>query len=269
MILFSNAKINIGLNIISKRPDGYHNLESIFYPIPWYDVIEILPASTFKLTTSGINIPCEAEKNLCFKAFQLIKSLYNIPDVHIFLHKNIPDGAGLGGGSSNASHTLLGLNQLFHLNLSRQTLIHLANQLGSDCAFFIENTPSFVEEKGNLMTPIKLNLSDYFLVVVKNHISVSTAWAYSQIYPKIPEKKITNIITSLPIEDWKYYLTNDFEKAVFSKHPELEKIKSWLYKVGAVYASMSGSGSAIYGIFPKEPDIDLSQFPYYWKGKIL
>ncbi len=269
MIFFSNAKINLGLNIVNKRPDGFHNIESIFYPIPWYDIIEIIPNNSFELKLYGLQVSCTLEQNLCFKAFQLMKQYYNIPNVKIVLYKNIPEQAGLGGGSSNATHTLIGLNQLFDLNLTKAQLSNLANNLGSDCAYFVENTPALIQEKGNKITPLNFTLANYYLAVLKTNISVSTAWAYQQVIPHSSEFPLAEIILNKSIEEWKNFVSNDFEKPVFKQFPELKQLKEELYRNGALYASMSGSGSSIYGIFKHPPLLPSSKYPHYWCKKLI
>lgn len=269
MILFSNAKINVGLNIINKRPDSYHNIESIFLPINLCDVIEIIPCNKFELTIYGHNIESSIENNLCFKAFDLLKKEFALPNVHIILFKNIPTGAGLGGGSSNASFVLKGLNEMFQLSLTTEQLTNLAEKLGSDCPFFINNKSSFATEKGNVLQPIDLNLYNYHVVVVKENIHIPTSWAYSLITPQLPKKKVIEVIQTVPITEWKHHLINDFEEPIFKYYPKLKEIKEWLYKNGAIYASMTGSGSAIFGIFDKKPELDFQKNYFYWAGTFI
>ena len=250
MLFFPNAKINIGLNITSKREDGYHNLETIFYPIKWCDSLEIMPSKSLSFQSSGIPIP--GNGNLCLKAYELMKSHYGLEPVNIHLHKNIPIGAGLGGGSSDAAFTLMGLNTIFDLGLASDELKKIAVQLGADCPFFIDNKPSIATGIGQVLEPVDVDLSDYHLFVVKPDVFVSTAEAFSKIVPHIPSMSIRQEI-EMTIEDW--ILKNDFEQIIFPQFPELIEIKNKLIEAGAVYASMSGSGSSIYGIFPEKPDL--------------
>ncbi len=261
MILFPNAKINLGLNIVEKRKDGFHNLETLFYPINWCDILEINESKEFKFESSGLLISGELNDNLCVKAYYLLKDKFNLPPIHLHLHKVIPMGAGLGGGSADASFTLLGLNELFHLKLSKNELISYAEKLGSDCAFFIHNQACLGKEKGNLLEPVVLNLSDYWIFLIFPNIGISTAQAFAGIKPHIPNQKIEEIIQK-PLMNWKNTLKNDFENSLFPLHPELKQIKEALYKEGAVYASMSGSGSTLYGIFENKPKLG-SKFNNY------
>ena len=250
MLFFPNAKINIGLNITSKRSDNYHNLESVFYPIDWRDILEIIPSDKMVFETSGISIP--GKTNLCLRAYEILNKKYSIPPVFIHLHKNIPVGAGLGGGSSNAAFTLLGLNIIFDLGINKSELKKLAVQLGADCPFFIDNTPSYAIGMGEILKPVKINLYNHHLLVVKPNIFISTEKAFNYIIPKKPKFSLLNEINK-PIEKWN--IKNDFENHTFTKNPELLEIKRSLIKAGAKYTSMSGSGSSIYGIFSVKPDI--------------
>lgn len=252
MILFPNAKINIGLNIISKRPDGYHNLESIFYPLPIKDALEVVEADVLQFSSSGINIPGNPDDNLCLKAYHLLKRDFtSLPPVRIHLHKHIPIGAGLGGGSSDASFFISLLNQKFGLGMENAQMEHYASKIGSDCAFFIQNKPAYAIEKGDRLSPLDLDLSNYFIVLVMPDVQVSTAEAYQGVHAAPVSKPLTELV-KLPIQDWKFQIKNDFESSVFSKYPSIARIKDSLYESGALYASMSGSGSSVYGIF-KEP----------------
>lgn len=253
MLFFPNAKINIGLNIVSKRADGYHNLETIFYPIGWQDVLEIIPSSSPGFECSGIAV--EGGENLCEKALKLLKADYDFPDVFIHLHKNIPTGAGLGGGSSDAAFTLMGLNQLFNLGQSKQELKKYALRLGADCPFFIDNVPSFASGVGEELKPIEIDLKGYFLVVVKADVFVSTAEAFAGIVPK---PSAFNLVDDLQnqLSDWR--LKNDFEAGIFKLHPKLQAIKQTLLEAGALYASMSGSGSSIYALFSSKPSLNFN-----------
>ena len=251
MILFPNAKINVGLRIKSKRADGYHELETIFYPVNYCDVLEILPSDEIAFTSSGIDIP--GDGNLCLDAYHLLKQDFNIPAVHIHLHKIIPIGAGLGGGSSDAAFTLKGLNDIFDLQLSSEQLRIYAVQIGADCPFFIENKPMLATGIGEVLESIDLDLSAYHIAIVKPDIHVSTAEAYSGVTPKEPLCSLRDLIKS-PIKEWQFQ--NDFEQSVFSKHPAIKELKNLLYKQGAVYAAMSGSGSSVYGLFESRPNLN-------------
>lgn len=260
MILFPNCKINIGLNIVGRRSDGYHDLETIFYPVrKLHDAVEILPqpASDNKEETvlprfSGLPVEGAIENNLCVKAYRLLKQNFpELPPIQLCLHKAIPMGAGLGGGSADGAFTLLLLNQKFHLKLLTSQLLDYALRLGSDCPFFIINHPCFAEGRGEILQPVPLDLSGYSLVLIHPGIHVSTAQAFAGITPQRPVSDLQELITR-PIESWKETVVNDFEKTVFRQHPLLAEIKEKLYETGALYASMSGSGSSLYGIYPKE-----------------
>jgi 4-diphosphocytidyl-2-C-methyl-D-erythritol kinase len=250
MIVFPNCKINLGLNIVSKRTDGFHNLETIFYPLTLSDALEIIPspATETAFTSSGLFIPGNNADNLCVKAWRLMHNKYNIPPVQIHLHKVIPMGAGLGGGSTDAAFTLKVLNELFGLSLSVDELKHLAALLGSDCAFFIENTPCFASGRGEILTPVDLNLQSLKLMLVTPPVHVPTREAFAGIVAKTPEYNLRESI-ALPLEEWKNRVCNDFEEGIFSKYPLICNIREKLYKMGAIYASMSGSGSSVFGIF--------------------
>ncbi|MBH83561.1 MAG: 4-(cytidine 5'-diphospho)-2-C-methyl-D-erythritol kinase [Flavobacteriales bacterium] len=250
MLFFPNAKINIGLSIISKRADGYHNLESILYPIAWCDILEIIPSKQLSFESTGLTIP--GQDNLCLKAYELMESHYDIASVSIHLHKNIPIGAGLGGGSSDAAFTLMALNTIFELDLEKDQLKKMAAQLGADCPFFIYNTPSLASGIGEILNPIDLNMSNYHLLVVKPDVFVSTSEAFSFIEPQTPSLSLLEEV-KMPIEKWT--LKNDFEDRIFPHYPEILEIKKSLIQAGALYASMSGSGSSIYGIFLEKPQL--------------
>jgi 4-diphosphocytidyl-2-C-methyl-D-erythritol kinase len=260
MILFPNAKINIGLKIVEKRNDGFHNIESVMYPISLSDALEVIENKDDKsekiiFTSSGIPIPGNTETNLCVKAYNLISADYSLPKVKVHLHKHIPIGAGLGGGSSDAAFFIRLMNEKFELGISWGEMHHYARQLGSDCSFFVTNKPAFAEEKGDQYEPVSLNLSNYHLVLIYPNILISTAKAYSGVKPQKPSRSLEKDIQSLSIEEWKHHIHNDFEDSIFPEFPELEKIKQKLYDEGAVYASMSGSGSAFYGIFKDKTDL--------------
>jgi 4-diphosphocytidyl-2-C-methyl-D-erythritol kinase len=253
MVVFPNAKINLGLYITEKRKDGFHNLESCFYPVPCIDALEILPSATFKFTFSGIDIPGKPEDNLCTKIYQILKNEFKLPEVNIHLHKNIPIGAGLGGGSSDAAFTIKLLNSLFELRLNEDQMEYYMRPLGSDCAFFIRNKPVLAHGKGDEFENININLSGKYVLLVYPEIHIATKEAYSGIEPGKPQHSIKNILSG-NIHSWKDLLRNDFEKSIFNKYPTLAALKKDLYDQGAIYASMSGSGSCLYGIFEKEPE---------------
>ena len=248
MITFPNAKINIGLNITEKRPDGYHNLETIFYPIELCDSLEFVCAEKSEFTCTGLNIEGNSDNNLIIKAYNLLKEDFDIPKINIHLHKTIPMGAGLGGGSADAAFMLKMLNDEFKLGLSSKDLQIKAAKLGADCAFFIENKPVLAKGIGNIFEPTSVDLNGYHIVLIKPDVHVSTAEAYGGCKPQRWETPLEEVI-KLPIDEWKHHIYNDFEKTVFVAHPELEMIKNVLYEKGAIYAAMSGSGSTIYGIF--------------------
>ena len=251
MLFFPNAKINIGLNITSKRVDGYHNLESIFFPIAWCDILEIMHSKQLSFEITGLSIP--GQDNLCLKAYELMKSHYGITSVSMHLHKNIPIGAGLGGGSSDAAFTLMALNTIFELGLEKDELKKMAAKLGADCPFFIDNTPSLASGIGEVLNPVDLDMSNYHLLVVKPDVFVSTSEAFSAIVPQKTSLSFEEEI-KMPIEKWT--LKNDFEDSIFPQYPELLEIKKSLIQAGALYASMSGSGSSIYAIFSEKPQLE-------------
>ncbi len=252
MIQFPNCKINLGLSILAKRADGYHELETVFYPIAVSDALEILPAANLTMTQSGIAVPGDPAQNLCLKAYHLLKKDFpNLPAVQMHLHKNIPMGAGLGGGSSDGTAALIILNQQFSLGLNDQQLIDYTSQLGSDCPFFVYNKACHATGRGEILTPIHLDLSNYQFLLVHPGVHIATAWAFQQLNPHTKSESIQAIIEK-PITDWKNYLINDFEAPVFKAEPKLSLIKDQLYQLGAIYASMSGSGSSLFGIFPKD-----------------
>ena len=276
MIVYPNAKINIGLKVLNKREDGFHNLETLFYPIEKSDILEIVESNELRIEQYGIGIPANANKgdepmdpnnNLCVKAYMLLQKDFNIPPVAIHLHKNIPVGAGLGGGSSDAAHTILALNKLFGLNLTNEKMAQYASSLGSDCAFFIYNTPMLGEGRGEILSsvvncPGLADLAEnYTIKLVHPPYFVSTAQAYGGIIPrdKKEQKGIYPIDNNTPLKEllrhpvasWKDFIVNDFEETVFAKIPQLSKYKEELYNNGAVYAAMSGSGSTMFGIFKK------------------
>ena len=252
MIVFPNAKINIGLNVISRREDGFHNLETIFYPVKLTDALEFAEAGETRLTFSGIQIDGAPENNLIIKAYQLLKTDFNLPPLQFHLHKVIPFGAGLGGGSSDAAFTLKMLNEYYNLGLQTQQLELYAAQIGADCPFFIRNKPTFATGIGNNFQDIELDLSDFEIIILKPNISVSTPEAYRNVIPRNPKYRLTEIVKT-PVDDWKNLIVNDFEKSVFLLHPQIAALKQFLYEQGASYVSMSGSGSAVFGIFRHLP----------------
>ncbi len=269
MIYFPNCKINIGLNVVEKRSDGFHNIETLFYPIPLEDVLEIRPKESeeTEIVLSGIPIETKSnDDNLCIRAYRLIKADYpELPQVSIHLHKLIPMGAGLGGGSSDAAFTLKLIDFLFGLNLSLEKLDGYARKLGADCAFFIYNVPAFGFNKGDELSPTTLSLRGKTIVLVKPDIFISTKEAYAGIVPMRDEFDLLNIVESLPIKEWRHFVKNDFEKNIFAKHGEFQKIKDKLYDIGALYAQMSGSGSTMFGIFDtelSENEINLFNYPF-------
>ncbi|GAB4336472.1 MAG: 4-(cytidine 5'-diphospho)-2-C-methyl-D-erythritol kinase [Flammeovirgaceae bacterium] len=269
MISFPNAKINLGLNVLSKREDGYHNLSTCFYPIEWSDILEITPSESFEIQLSGLPIYGKIQENLCVKAYHLLKKDFDIPLVKIHLHKLLPMGAGIGGGSADGSFTLKLLNQMFSLNLSDEQLEKYALLLGSDCPFFIQNKPVLAEGRGEIFKPISLNLNGKYIILVFPNFSVSTKEAFSGIKPRVPQKSIGEVLNQ-SIDTWKNDLYNDFEKSIFPRYPQLSKIKDFFYEKDAIYASMSGSGSTMYGIFDQETELDIESFFakdfVVWKG---
>ncbi len=276
MITFPNAKINLGLDVVSRRPDGYHNLETIFYPIPLEDVLEITPvddgdAPECDFTMYNAVFEGDDNDNLVVKAYRILAADYSLPKVKMSLYKNIPTGAGLGGGSADAAFALKMLNEIASLGLSDERLEEYAARIGADCAFFIRNTPAYATGIGNILTPTPCDICGYTLALVKPDIHISTKEAYSLVSPAAPETPLTDIAT-LPIREWKGRMKNDFEKSVFAAHPSMEKIKEKLYSMGAIYASMSGSGSAFFGIFDKELPADelKEQFPcmFCWSSRM-
>ena len=258
MILFPNAKINLGLNIIRKRPDGYHDLETFFSPVSLCDALEIIPQNPLDsiseqiiFSSSGIIIDGNREDNICVKAWNLLKKDYpNLPGIFMHLHKHIPTGAGLGGGSSDGAFTLQLLNNLFNLKISDHKLRSYALQLGSDCPFFILNKPCFAQGQGEKLEYIDIDLSGYEILLVHPGIHITTAKAFTGVSTAVPEKSIYDIIQQ-PVSTWRSELVNDFEKAIIPQFPTIGEIKNQLYALGATYASMTGSGSSVYGLFEK------------------
>ena len=254
MLIFPNAKINIGLNITERRPDGYHNLETIFYPVKINDALEVIESDKLSFESSGLEIPGRMEDNLCIKGYHLLKKDFDLPPVKIHLHKNIPIGAGLGGGSSDAAFFIKLMNQKFGLQLPDERMTGYAKQLGADCAFFIHNKPVFAFERGDEFETIKLDLSNYKIVLVMPPVHVSTGEAFSGIKPAPVKHSLMELIY-LPVTEWKNHIKNDFEPSVFANHILIRGVKAALYEAGAIYASMSGSGACIFGIFNDTPNL--------------
>lgn len=258
MILFPPCKINLGLHVLGKRPDGFHELESLMYQVPFTDILEIIPAKHFSFSSGGLPIPGNVETNLCVRAFELMHAQYGIPPVEIYLHKLIPMGGGLGGGSSDAAYVLRGLNTLFSLGLSVQTLQQLAAELGSDCPLFIEEMPQIAKGRGEVLRPVSVSLQGYFLKLVNAGFHVSTRDAFAKVDFYSGTAPVEELVQQ-PLETWKENLGNSFESSVFAIHPQLQDIKDQLYTEGAVYAAMSGSGSTMFGIFHKKPEPTFSK----------
>ncbi len=285
MIVFPHCKINLGLSITDKRNDGYHNLETVFYPLPARDVLEIIPdknsssittnqaLGAVKFSTSGIKVNGNSRDNLCMQAYYLLqKDFPELPSIKMHLHKAIPIGAGLGGGSADGAFTLQLLNTQFKLDLSPARLMNYALQLGSDCPFFIVDTPCFAVGRGEILEPVALDLSGYLFVLINPGIVINTGWAFAQL--NIGTDRLAERVESLkdsimrPVSDWRNYIANDFEKPVFEKYHEINLIKSKLYEQGALYASMTGSGSTVYGIFEKGAIPEFNFPANYWVTKV-
>jgi 4-diphosphocytidyl-2-C-methyl-D-erythritol kinase len=279
MITFPCAKINLGLNIVAERSDGYHDIETIFYPIPFTDVLEVKSMSDefpseigCDLKVTGNIIDCNDNDNLVVKAYQLLAADYRIPRIYAHLYKRIPAQAGLGGGSSDAAFMIRLLDERYRLNIGNSEMEHYAARLGADCAFFIMAEPSFATGIGDQLIPAdapKGNLNGYFILIIKPKVMVSTRDAYAKITPRQPQKSCRTIVHQ-PISTWKDELINDFEGPAFAQYPELAAIKEKLYQSGAIYAQMSGSGSSIYGIFRKDPVFlkEVFKEDFIWSGKI-
>ncbi|MDF3076430.1 MAG: ispE [Sphingobacteriaceae bacterium] len=254
MIAFPNAKINLGLNIVSRRNDGYHDIQTVFYPVKVRDAVEVVESDALKMTFSGISVPGNPDENLCLKAYHLIKQDFELPPVHIHLHKHIPIGAGLGGGSADAAFFIALLKNKFNLNLTVPQMEAYARQLGADCAFFLHNKPMFAFGRGDEFEDVSVDLSAYHIALVMPPVHVPTAQAYAGVKPKATEIGLREILAS-PVKEWRQALRNDFEDSVFKVHPQIRQIKNALYESGALYASMSGSGASVYGIFDHKPDL--------------
>lgn len=270
-ICYPNAKINLGLNVTERRPDGYHNLETVFYPIPLCDTLQIDTVSgkeapitgdaspnayatdDYTLCLDGIPVDCDPESNLLVKALRLLRQTHALPHLYLYMDKRIPSGAGLGGGSSDAAFLVKEVNRLCGLGLSDDEMERMVAALGADCPFFVRNRPVFATGIGNVFTPVSLSLSGWHLALVKPDVFVSTKEAYAGIRPRKPETRVTEILCR-PVEEWKGRLANDFEEGIFALYPEIADIKERLYACGAAYASMSGSGSSVFGLFRQSPD---------------
>ena len=269
MITFPIAKINLGLNVVEKRQDGYHNLQTVFYPVPIKDALEVqrmdegFPSEVdCDLKVTNLTIEGDEQKNLVVRAYKLLKEDFpTLPKIHTHLWKGIPTQAGMGGGSSDCAYMITLLNEMFGLGMSDEQMIGYAARLGADCAFFIKSTPCYAEGIGERMQPIALDLKKWFIGVVRPDIPVPTKEAFSRIRPLYPEKCCKEVVME-PIETWREVLTNDFEESVFALHPEIGAVKEELYKMGATYAAMSGSGSALFGLFREKPDRLSELFPY-------
>ncbi|MEO6108157.1 MAG: 4-(cytidine 5'-diphospho)-2-C-methyl-D-erythritol kinase [Cyclobacteriaceae bacterium] len=267
MVSFPPCKINVGLNIISKRDDGYHNILTVFYPVPWHDILEIIPSKKASFTVTGQPVPGSAKENLCLQAYDILKEDFKLVPVSIHLHKIIPMGAGLGGGSSDAAYTLRTLNELFDLSLSHEALRNYAARLGSDCAFFIEEKPVLGSGRGEVLTDIRISLKGKFLVIVKPEVQISTASAYANSSPGKPTVDLRTIMEKHAVNEWRGLLKNDFEDNLFKQFPFIQSIHQKLYATGAQYASLSGSGSSVFGIFEKAIDLrNRFEGLTYWSG---
>jgi 4-diphosphocytidyl-2-C-methyl-D-erythritol kinase len=267
MVVFSNAKLNLGLFVTEKRADGFHNLESLFVPIPLSDILEIIPAKEFKLTVSGLSFPGEITDNIVFKAWNLLHENHNCPAVHVFLRKMIPNGAGMGGGSSNGAFMLKALNELFFLQLDQELLGKYAAELGSDCPFFLHNEPALVQGRGEVLSAVDIHFKNCWLVLVKPTFSVSTKEAFSGIVPKASGMNWKSFLLN-PDLHWNQ-LRNDFESTVFQVHPDLLEIKSKLIEYNPFFCSMTGTGSTIFALYEKEPHVSEALFKgcFFWKGR--
>ncbi len=272
MIVFPNAKVNIGLNVVNKRPDGFHDIEAIFYPVGLCDILEFIPVtdktSNSSLASSGIPVDGNPADNLCLKAYEVLKDRHGLPPIKIHLHKNIPVGSGLGGGSSDAAYMLSALNDYFELNYSKKEMAGFAEQLGSDCAFFIDNAAAFSWGKGEKLEKISLNLKGYYISIIHPCLSINTAQAYTRVRPKKPEKTLKETISN-PIATWKNHIKNDFEDVISVQYPVITRIKEELYNNGALFAAMTGSGSSVFGIF-KNPVKMNKIFSHYfvWESRL-
>ena len=263
MILHANCKINIGLDILRRREDGFHDLETVMVPVlAMYDVVEVEKVEgTSLFEQKGLVVDCDPEQNLCMKALRLMQRLYGVGECHICLDKRVPFGAGLGGGSSDATSVILAINQIFELGLSEERLVEIAAMIGSDTAFFVRNTPQLCTGRGEKMSPIELPLQGKYLVVAKPEEGVSTKEAYSGVKPFVPEVRLSEALKR-PIAEWQGVVKNDFENHIFEAHPAIAELKNAMLEAGALYASMSGSGSAVFGLFDDEPQLNIASNNY-------
>jgi 4-diphosphocytidyl-2-C-methyl-D-erythritol kinase len=268
MVSFPHCKINLGLHVVEKRKDGYHNIETCFYPVPRTDILEVIQADTFAFTTSGLTVAGDVSDNLCIKAYNFMANEFKLSPVKIHLHKVLPMGAGVGGGSADAAFMVRMLNTLFTLKLSQDVLKSYAAELGSDCAFFLQDQPMLAEGRGEILAAAPVSLKGKYIVLVKPDVHVATADAYAGVVPTKPANKLQDVL-QLPIEGWRDKLVNDFEKTVFKKFPVIAELKQQLYNNGATYASMSGSGASVYGIFDSPVNLQ-SKFTGidYWAGTL-
>ena len=252
MISFPPAKVNLGLNILFKREDGYHEIETCMVPIPFTDILEITEGDEFEFLQTGLAIPGNLDSNLCVKAFQLLKQKFAITNVRIHLRKQIPMGAGLGGGSADAAYVLKGLNELFILNISTSELEEMAAHLGSDCPFFIQDKPQIARGRGEALSEINVDLKGKYLILLNPRIHIGTKEAYDGVQPRAASKRIEEILSG-SVDTWQSELLNQFEQSIFPKYPLIKELKDSLIQMGAVYASMSGSGSSVFGIYNEKP----------------
>ena len=270
MVSFPNCKINLGLHILGKKEDGFHNLETVFYPVALKDALELIPATNnatdIEFTVTGLAVDGSVADNLCVKAYHLLKKDFSqLPAVKVHLHKTIPMGSGLGGGSADAAFMLKLLNDKFKLNFSTNQLLNYALQLGSDCPFFIINKPCFATGRGEILEEIKVDLSTYKIILINPGIHINTEWAFSKLTPALPLKSVKEIVRQ-PVDTWKAELKNDFEVPIFDAHPQIKEIKETLYQQGAIYAAMSGSGSTVFGLFEQNTgSLSLKDSNYFIK----
>lgn len=267
MIVYPNAKINLGLNIISKRTDGYHNIETLFYPIGLSDALEIVfpegAENQYQLKVTGNSIDVADEDNIIIKSLRKLQSVRSLPFVGVHLHKVVPTGAGLGGGSADAAFFMKHVNELLALGLSTEDLERLSATIGADCPFFISNKPAFATGIGDVLTPVEVSLSGLHMVLVKPQVSVPTKVAYSKVRPAEPKVRIPDILKR-PVAEWRDVLVNDFEESVFSEFPVIAELKQKMYDAGALYASMSGSGSSVFGLFESKPQMEFGSDCFVW-----
>lgn len=267
MVSFPPCKINLGLNITGKRADGYHDIVTCFYPVPWSDVLEIIHAKDFTFSSSGLPVPGPTAENLCVRAYEALKKDYPLKPVAMHLMKNIPTGAGLGGGSSDGAYALRMLNEMFDLSIADEKLKAYASGLGSDCAFFLANKPMIGTGRGDVLSAVAVSLKGRYLVIVKPEVQISTAEAYAGVMPRRPALELRQVLENSPVSEWRKFVNNDFESVIFRKFPVIEALYQKLYAFGATYASMSGSGSSVYGIFEQEVDLKKEfESETYWSG---